>query len=116
MAFMLHGLQPRATWIFHVQELLHSEADPEGGGHGAMPPPKPWIKKLKLSWRVTRIDALAVATALSHLMTGNKERPVELLDCCCCCRAVSSGVGGENLGFFTFKKLKKTWKVQILGF
>jgi len=29
-------------------------------------PPKPWIKKLKLSYRVTHIDALAVAVINDH--------------------------------------------------
>ena len=35
----------------------------KGGGKG---PPKPWIKKLELSCRVTHIDALAVAVINYH--------------------------------------------------
>ena len=66
-----------------MQTLIHSTSSPHSthqlnlpifklrgrrkGGQGAMPP-KPWIKKLKLSCRITHIDALAVAMALSHML------------------------------------------------
>jgi len=41
----------------------------EGRGKGPCHPPQTMDKKLKLSYRVTHIDALAVVMALSHSMT-----------------------------------------------
>ena len=53
------GLHPGPHWENSRSPRLLTQGWTEGG-QGAMPP-KPWIKKLKLSCCVTHIDALAVA-------------------------------------------------------
>jgi len=59
------GLRPGPHWENSRPHRLLTQRWTEGGGQGAMLP-KPWIKRLKLSCRVTHIDALAVAVINYH--------------------------------------------------
>jgi len=59
------GLRPGPHCENSRSHRLLTQGWTEGGGQGDMPP-KPWIKKLTLSCRVTHIDALAVAAINYH--------------------------------------------------
>jgi len=60
------GLRPGPHWSHCAPTDFLLRSGRKGGGQGAMPP-KPWIKKLKLSCRVTHIlDTLAVTVINYH--------------------------------------------------